>query len=220
MNGSRLVRVVQEDLKVGAGEVFVAIARDGGFEDGHTVEIAQEVRALDGSGVYAFVAEFAEEAAIAKIDGIGDTAEIADIVISGTSVDMVNGHTGRDLLLAPSDIDGMRSKDLFTLAKSMLEVQVPLFALCIVFYLRILARCRSCIFQYFSTVGIDAHTDHTALTVVGVEGDVVLGVRADIGNPHVVKEEGRIFQLRQADDFKFALSHNNRGFGCRQGRQR
>ena len=93
--------------EVGAGEVFVAIARDGGFEDGHTVEVAEEVGALDGSGVYAFFAEFAEEATITVVDGIGDTAEVADKIVGGTSVDVIDGHTGRDLRVAPCHIDGM-----------------------------------------------------------------------------------------------------------------
>ena len=94
--------------EVGAGEVFVAVSRDGGFELGHTAEIAEEVRALDGSGVYAFVAEFAEEAAIAIVDGIGDTAEVTDKIVGGTSVDVIDRHAGRDLLIAPSHIDRMR----------------------------------------------------------------------------------------------------------------
>ena len=94
--------------EVGAGEVFVAVARDGGFEEGHTVEITQEVRTLDGSSVEAFVAEFAEEAAIAIVVLIRDTTKVADVVVGGTSVDVIDGHTGRDLLVTPSDIDGMR----------------------------------------------------------------------------------------------------------------
>lgn len=107
-HGRRLVRVVQEDLEVGAGEVGVAIVLNGGFEDGHTVEIAEEVRALDGCGIDTFVAEFAEEATITVVDGIGDTAEVADKIVGGTSVDVIDRHTGRNLLIAPSDIDGMR----------------------------------------------------------------------------------------------------------------
>ena len=62
------------------------------------------------------------------------------------------------------------------------------------------------IFQYFSTVGIDAHTDYPALAIVDKEGDVILGVRADIAHLDVVKEEGRADQIRLADDFKAALS--------------
>ena len=110
--------------EVGAGEAAVAVVRDGGFEEGHTVEIAEEVRALDGSGVYAFFAEFAEEAAIAKIDGIGDTAEVDDKVIGGTSVDVIDRHTGRDLLFTPSDIDGMGGKDMLTITENMLEFKI------------------------------------------------------------------------------------------------
>ena len=102
--------------------MFVAVSRDGGFELGHTAEIAEEVRALDGSGVYAFVADFAEETAIAVVDGIGDTAEVADVVIGGTSVDVVDSHTGRDLLVTPGYIYGMGSIDSFMMTKSILEI--------------------------------------------------------------------------------------------------
>ena len=156
----------------------------------HTVEIAQEVRALNGSGVDAFVAKFAEEAAIAFVDRIGDTAEVADKIVGGTSVDVIDRHTSRDLLIAPSDIDGMRSKDLFTTAKSMLEVQVPLFALRIVIYSRILARCRSCIRQHFSSVGIDTYADDSSASAVDIEGDIGLGAGADIAHIDVVNKEG------------------------------
>jgi hypothetical protein len=78
------------------------------FDKRHTVEIAEEVRAPDFGGIDTLVTEFAEEAAVTVVDGIGDTAKVGDEVVGDTSVDMIDGHTGRDLLVTPSDIDGMR----------------------------------------------------------------------------------------------------------------
>ena len=100
--------VVKEDgHQVGAIETPVLLIRDILFDKRHAVEIAQEVGAPDVGGIDTLVAQFAEEATIAAIDGQGDTTEIADEVVSGTSVDMVDSHTGRDLRVAPSHIDGM-----------------------------------------------------------------------------------------------------------------
>ena len=202
--------------EVGAGEEGVAARRDGGFEDGHTVEIAEEVRALDGGCVEALFAKFAEEAAIAVVDGIGDTAEVADKIVGCTSVDMVDGHAGRDLLIAPGYIDSMGSKDVLKMTKGILEVQIVGFAVRVGFSMLYRSRIR----QYFSPVGIDAHTNHAALSVVDVERDTGLGAGGDIAHLHVIKEEGRTYQIRPADDFKTALAHNNQGFGCRSNRQR
>ena len=84
----------------------------------------------------------------------------------------------------------------------MLKLQIVVIAMAILF--PIILACG--ILQHFPSVGIDAHTDYPALSVVGIERDVILGVRADIGDPHVVKEEGRADQIRLADDFKPALS--------------
>ena len=101
--------VVKEDgHQVGAVEVVVAPTRDMLFDKRHAVEIAQEVRAPDFGGINTLVTEFAEKAAVAAIDGKGDTTEIADKVVGGTSVDVVDGHAGRNLRDAPSHIDGMR----------------------------------------------------------------------------------------------------------------
>ena len=183
--------VVEEDgHQVGAVEVLVAVTRDILFDKRHTVEIAQEVGTPDLGWINTLVAEFAEKAPVAVVDLIGDTSEVADVVIGGTSVDVIDRHTGWNLLVAPSYIDRMGGKDIFTLAESILKLQIMLFALRIVFSSRILVRCRSGIHQHFSSVGRDTHTDYPALAVVGVEGDVILGVRADIGDPHVVNEEG------------------------------
>ena len=179
--------VVKEDgHQVGAIEVIVAPTRDMLFDKRHAVEIAEEVRAPDFGGINTLVTEFAEEAPVAAIDGKGDTTEIADEVVSGTSVDMVDSHTGRDLRDAPSHIDGMGSKDMFTATESILELQILSIAMRVGFS----ALYRSCVHQHFSSVGIDAHADNSSASVVDVEGDVILGVRADIGDPHVVNEEG------------------------------
>ena len=91
---------------------------------------------------------------------------------------------------------------MLTTTESMLELQIVGLAMRI----RISLTNKGRIFQHFPSVGIDTHTDYPALSVVGVEGDVILGVRADIGDPHVVKEEGRTYQIRLADDFKAALA--------------
>ncbi len=74
---------------------------------------------------------------------------------------------------------------MLTMTERMLELQIVGLAMRI----RISLTNKGRIFQYFSTVEIDAHAYYATLTVVGVEGDVILGVRADIGDPHVVKEE-------------------------------
>ncbi len=189
-----------------------------GLDYCHAVKIAQEVGAPDFGWINTLVTEFAEEAAIAAIDGKGDTTEIADEVVGGTSVDVVDSHAGRDLLIqvlywhvrtfrlrvlfAPSDIDGMGSKDMFTATEHILELQIFGFAMRVGFS----ALYRGRIFQYFPSVGIDAHADDASASVVGIERDACLGVRADIGDPHVVKEEGRADQIRLADDFKAASS--------------
>ena len=153
----------------------------------HAVEIAQEVRAPDFGGLDTLVAEFAEKTAVAAVDGMGDTAEVGKKVVGDTSVDMVDGHTGRNVLVAPGDIDGMGSKDKFMSTEGIPELQISLFASPFTSWSWF---CNIRIHQHFSTVEIDTHTDYTALAVIDIEGDVILGVRADIGDPHVVKEEG------------------------------
>ena len=105
--------VVKEDgHQVGAIETPVLQIRDILFDKRHAVEIAQEVGAPDFGGIDTLVAQFSKEAAIAAIDGKGDTTEIADVVVGGTSVDVVDGHTSGDLLVAPSHIDRTGSKEM------------------------------------------------------------------------------------------------------------
>ncbi len=155
-----------------------------GLDYCHTVEIAEEVRAPDFGGINTLVAEFAEEAPVAVVDGIGDTAEVTDIVVGSTSVDMVDSHTGRDGFVAPGDIDGMGSKDAFVVPPCVSESKIIFLAVMIVAVI-----CSRSIAQFFASVGIDANADDAAVAVVGIERDVGFGVRADIGDPHVVKEE-------------------------------
>ena len=76
---------------------------------------------------------------------------------------------------------------MLTITESILELQIVVLAMAIFF--PIILACG--IFQYFSTVGIDAHAYYATLAVVGVEGDACLRAGGDIGDPHVVKEEGR-----------------------------
>ena len=151
----------------------------------HAVEIAQEVRAPDFGWINTLVAEFAEEAAVAAVDGTGDTAEVTDIVVGSHSVDVVDSHASRDLLVTPCYIDRMGGKEIFMVAEGILELQIVVLAMAIFF--PIILACG--IFQYFSTVEIDAHAYYATLAVVGVEGDVGLGAGSDIAHLHVIKEE-------------------------------
>ena len=109
---------------------------------------------------------------------------------------------------------------MLTMTESILELQIMLITLRIVFSSRILVRCRSGILQQFPSVGIDTYTEDASASAVGIEGYVVFGVRADIAHIDVVKEVGRVDQIRLADDFKVALAHSNQVFGCRRNRQR
>ncbi len=74
---------------------------------------------------------------------------------------------------------------MLTMTENMLELQIVVIAMAI--FVPIILACG--IFQYFSTVEINAHAYYATLAVVGIERDIILGVRADIGDPHVVKEE-------------------------------
>lgn len=151
----------------------------------HTVEIAEEVWSLDVGGLDTMVAQFGEEAAVAAIDGIGHTSEVAEVVIGGTSVDMVDGHTGRDFLVTPSHIDGMGSKDLFTRTESSSELQIFGFAVRIGFSI---LNPRS-IRHFFPSGGIDTHASHTTVSEVDIERDTCFGARSDIAHLHIVEEE-------------------------------
>ena len=107
-------------MQLVAGEAVVAVLRDGGFELGHTVEIAQEDGTVDTGCIKTLVTQLPQEATVAIVNLIRDTSEVADIVIGGTAVDMVYGHTGR-YRSSGSHPDGMGSKDLFLMTESICE---------------------------------------------------------------------------------------------------
>jgi hypothetical protein len=99
---------------------------------------------------------------------------------------------------------------MLIMTESILELQIVVIAMAIL--VPIILACG--IRPYFSSVGIDTHADYSTLAVVGVEGNPRLGVRADIADPHVVKEERRIFQIRLTDDFKISFFHMHRIFSA------
>ena len=147
--------VVKEDgHQVGAIETPVLLIRDILLDKRHTVEIAEEVRAPNVGWLDTLVAEFAEKTAVAVVDLIGDTSEVAEVVVSSHSVDMVDGHACGYLLIAPGYINGMRSMDTFMITETIFQNKVLCFAMRIGF--SVLNPTR--IFQYFLSVGIDAHT--------------------------------------------------------------
>ena len=49
--------------------------------------------------------------------------------------------------------------------------EITLFTLCVVYVFAVLARCRRCIHQSLSAVGIDTNTENAANTVVDIEGN-------------------------------------------------
>ena len=107
-------------MQLVAGEAFITILGDSWFYFRHTVEIAQEDGTVDTGCVKTLVTQLPQEATVAIVYLIGDTSEVADIVIGGTAVDMVYGHTGRDRS-SGSHPDGMGSEDLFLMTESICE---------------------------------------------------------------------------------------------------
>ena len=73
------------------------------------------------------------------------------------------------------------------ISPNIFKLQIVVFAMRIMFTV---AFTTGSIHYCLATIGIDAHTDDTTLAVVGVEGDACLRAGSDIGDPHVVKEEG------------------------------
>ena len=139
---------------------------------------------MDHLGVKSSVAEHTKEAAIATIDCIGDTSEVADTVVGGTAVDVVDSHACWDVFSSPCDIDGVRRLDCFSFAESIPELEIHSLTMLIfpIYFVRIHYR--------LSSVGIDADAEDAALAVVDIERDTSLGTGADIANTHIVKEEG------------------------------
>ena len=103
-----------------AGEVAVAVFCDRRFVIRHSVEVTQEICALNVRRLNAIFTQFPKEATIAVIDSIRNATKVANVVIGGTSVDMVDGHTLRDCS-AGSHINSMCSEDVFFVTKSMFE---------------------------------------------------------------------------------------------------
>ena len=79
-----------------AGETLVLPMRVGGFPLCHPLVALEDDAGVHGNDD-AVVAEFAEEAAVATVDGYQYSTEVADVVVERVAVDMVDGATGRDL---------------------------------------------------------------------------------------------------------------------------
>ena len=179
--------------------MFVTPSCDGGFDGRHAEEVPEEHPARDThallggghssrlpggrSGIDAFVTQFAGKATIAGVGFAIDTAQVAEVIIGGTSVNVINGHTFRDWFTAPSDIDGTGSNDIIAIAESTTKLQIN----CLTMFSYPINLIR--IYQYFSSVRIDADTENTAYTVIDIEGYSGLGVDAYELHADAVKEE-------------------------------
>lgn len=205
-------------MQLVAGEVAVAVFCDRSFDIRHAVEVTQEDSPVDTGCVKTLISQPPKEATVTDVDGIGDASEVADIVIGRTTVDMVYGHTGRDST-SGSHPYSMGSKYLFKPSERALKMEISPFALCIICIFTICVSSLIRIRIYFSSVRINAHAKYATFAIVAIEGDSCFGAGADIAHAYVVKEEGRAFEFRPADDFKTSLAHSSRGFGCRRSRQ-
>ena len=153
--------------------MLITIHRYFHFEGRHAVEITEEVGSLYPRRVDAFVAEFTEETAITHVGTQVDLPEVLDAVVGGDAVNMVDGHTGFDGCY-PCDINGVRDEDVFFVTKRMIEHEILRFvALSIPWYL---AR----IHLFMPAVRIDAHANYAAVTVVDIERDAGVRVRAHV----------------------------------------
>ena len=152
--------------------MFIPIECDDGFDDCHAGVVTQEHPARDGRRFDTFVTQFAGKAAVAIVDVVGDTSQVPIIIIGRAAIDMVNGHTLRNRFTAPSDIDGTGSNDIIAIAESTTKLQIN----CLTMFSYPINLIR--IYQYFSSVWIDADTENTAYTVVDIEGYSGLGVDA------------------------------------------
>ena len=79
-----------------AGEALVLPIRVGGFPFSHPLEALE-----DDAGVHrdddAVVTEFAEEAAVAVVNGARHGTEVADVVVEMVAIYMVDGVAGGDI---------------------------------------------------------------------------------------------------------------------------
>ena len=96
---------------------------------------------------------------------------------------MIDGKTFSDWFTAPGDINGMGSKDALVFTKSIAELQIN----CLTMFSYPINLIR--IYQYFSSVGIDADTENTAYTVIDIEGDTRFRAGSDVANLYAIKEE-------------------------------
>ena len=91
--GNELVKgggcYVKEFEEVAGGETLVLPSGVGGLEVGHTIEVAQEIGLREHGRVDTFVAEFAQEAAVAIVDFYRDDTQVDDGIVSDVAVDMV-----------------------------------------------------------------------------------------------------------------------------------
>ena len=73
-----------------AGEALVLPMRVGGFPLCHALEALEDDAGVHGNDD-AVVAELAEEASVTEVDSRGYSTKVADVVVEGVAVDMVDG---------------------------------------------------------------------------------------------------------------------------------
>ena len=78
-----------------AGEALVLPMRVGGFPLCHPLEAFEDDAGVHGNDD-AVVAELTEEASITTVDGTRNGTEVADVVVEGVAVDVVDGVSGGD----------------------------------------------------------------------------------------------------------------------------
>ena len=86
----------EDTEKFVAGETLVLPMRVGGFPLCHPLVALEDDAGVHGNDD-AFVAEFAEEAAVTEVDSRGYSTEVADVVVKRVTVDMVDDVACRDL---------------------------------------------------------------------------------------------------------------------------
>ena len=93
--GDGEVRTDKDAEEFVAGETLVLPLLVRSFPLSHPLEAFEDDAGVHGN-VDAVVAEFAEEAAIATVDGTRNGTEVADVVVEGVAVDVVDGVSGGD----------------------------------------------------------------------------------------------------------------------------
>ena len=82
-----------------AGETLVLPMRVGGFPLCHALEALEDDAGVHGNDD-AVVAELTEEASITEVDSGGYSTKVADVVVEGVAVDVVDGVSGGDQTFA------------------------------------------------------------------------------------------------------------------------